>query len=103
MLHAACCMLSGLDTRSSEVIYARAVGLLPGGALQDLTIRAPEHNPVRDGTRPWIVAHQRLHAPPRIVETPSGMLNAIGLARFEPASPQTYADQSKVLKAYWGY
>jgi glutamate-1-semialdehyde 2,1-aminomutase len=31
MLHAAFCMLSGLDTRASEVLYARAVGLLPGG------------------------------------------------------------------------
>jgi glutamate-1-semialdehyde 2,1-aminomutase len=31
MLHAAFCMLSRLDTRTSAVLYARAVGLLPGG------------------------------------------------------------------------
>jgi ABC transporter, phosphonate, periplasmic substrate-binding protein len=30
-------------------------------------------------------------------------LAALGISGFEPASAETYANQSRVLKAYWGY
>jgi hypothetical protein len=31
------------------------------------------------------------------------MLAAIGFERFDPATPEMYANQGSVLKEYWGY
>lgn len=41
----------------------------------------------------------------RATETPAGrqMLKGIGFERFDPAAPAIYANQSNILKTYWGY
>jgi hypothetical protein len=31
------------------------------------------------------------------------MLQGIGFERFDPATPAIYANQSNILKTYWGY
>lgn len=56
--------------------------------------RLPTHltHRIRDGL---LQAHQ--------TEAGRAMLENIGFARFEPAAPESFADQRRVLKGYWGY
>lgn len=41
----------------------------------------------------------------RAADVPAGrrMLQGIGFERFDPATPAIYANQSNILKTYWGY
>lgn len=41
----------------------------------------------------------------RAADTPAGreMLKGIGFEKFDPATPAIYANQSNILKTYWGY
>lgn len=41
----------------------------------------------------------------RATETPAGraMLKGIGFEKFDPATPAIYANQSHILRTYWGY
>jgi ABC-type phosphate/phosphonate transport system substrate-binding protein len=38
-------------------------------------------------------------------ESDSGraMLKSVGIERFEPVAPDSFANQRNVLKSYWGY
>ncbi len=47
---------------------------------------------IRDGL---LQAHQ--------TDTGRAMLQGVGLERFEPVTPESFANQRNVLKSYWGY